>query len=459
MKKQLLWVLCVVFVIGALILFWSVNLITEQAEQSMSYISKSDQQTLISYGRKAETLYQAGQEKILERWLQELRIKEDTWAAVVESSIEVKAGSDLPLHYTQGFSLGRSVEWKIHLYFKANPTMDIPFADGKTHFLIQLPARMRPGNLYPYAQIVLQVGLPLILLSALAIFVYGYLMSPLRQLQRATRAFSQGELDARTQASSGFIGWRNDEITRLGVTFNDMASRTARLIRQQRELLSDLSHELRTPLARLGLALTYMEQGACDEKTLRRIRWELQGMEALVEDSLTLGWLTNEEPSLRDESVELDALLDVICQDAGFEYPGRIIELRSEAEHVLHFSNQRALSQAFENLVRNALKHTSPKSRVEIVIIDRGESVQVDVQDEGNGVPTELLDAIFRPFFQVSQSRSQPAEQEQKGYGLGLAIAKRQIQAVGGQLVARNRYDAEGVCIGLIMTATLPKFC
>ncbi|WP_368506711.1 HAMP domain-containing protein, partial [Staphylococcus pasteuri_A] len=89
---------------------------------------------------------------------------------------------------------------------------------------------MRPGNLYPYAQIVLQVGLPLILLSALAICGYGYLRSPLRQLHRATRAFSQGELDARTQASSGFIGWRNDEITRLGVTFNDMASRTARLI-------------------------------------------------------------------------------------------------------------------------------------------------------------------------------------------------------------------------------------
>jgi two-component system sensor histidine kinase PfeS len=456
-KKQLLWMLCTVFVVGALLLFWCINVITYQTEQAMSFISDENQARLSEYGKRAEQLYVSGDTDALTAWLKELEQTEETWAAVVSSVPTLEAGSSMSPVFLDGHRLGRNIEWKIHLYFKENPIMDLPFADGKTHFLIQLPARMRPGNWYPYAQIVLQVGIPLVLLSVLAVFMYGYLMSPLKQLQRATRAFSQGELDARTRPYAGFIGRRNDEITELGATFNEMAAKTERLICHQRELLSDLSHELRTPLARMSLALTYLEQDKGDAATLARLRWEVQGMGELVEDTLTLAWLDNEQPSLRMEEVELDTLLEVIAQDAAFEYPDRHIKTDLISECHIRNSNQHALSHAFENLIRNALKHTPEQSGVTINMFQTQTSVMVDVEDEGPGVPEHLLGAIFRPFYQVDEARSDQAEHETKGYGLGLALAKRQIDAVGGTIQAHNRCGVQGCRQGLVMRVELPK--
>ena len=454
MKQQLFWKICAVLVVGVLLLFWCINLITHQTEQAMSFISLENQQVLKGYGDTAEQLYTRGQTEALEQWLLHIQQTEQTWAALISSEPVLEAGEAISPEFSESHRLGRNIEWKIHLYFEENPIMDIPFADGKTHFLIKLPARMRPGVWYPYAEIALQVGIPLLLLSALALLSYGYLMSPLKRLQRATRAFSQGELDARTEPDSGFIGRRNDEITELGETFNDMAARTSSLIRYQREMLSDLSHELRTPLARMGLALTYMERG--DTAQLTRLRHDLNSMGELVEATLTLAWFDTERPNLQHEQVDLAALLEVIVQDAQFEYPDRKVRYTIPNECWLSRSDQRALSHALENIIRNALKHTPADSQVSVVLQDESKEAKLIISDQGPGIPADLHEAIFRPFFQVDSARTEPTDRPKKGFGLGLALAKRQIEAVGGTITLCNRKQ-DGLVKGLDMVVTLPK--
>jgi len=194
-------------------------------------------------------------------------------------------------YFVENFALGRDVSWKIHLYFAQNPIMDITFADGHTHFLIRLPQRMRPGGYWTYTSLLLQIALPMLLLAILSVVIYRHVMSPLRQLETATKQFSEGDYQVRVRDD---LGKRNDEIAALASTFDSMAERIGTQIQTQRHLTSDLSHELRTPLTRVELALSIAEQSSPDDESLQRIRHECQQMRELVEDALTLAWLENE---------------------------------------------------------------------------------------------------------------------------------------------------------------------
>ena len=245
MKRRLLWKLSAIIVAGTVLLFWLIHILVNKTEQHMSFIDEAHQQTLHHYAAKAEQLYLNGDKAGLKDWLQTLRDKEDTWVAVVQPEIQTIAGSVLSEDFKQRFRLGRSIDWKIHLYFKTNPVMDLIFADGRTHFLITLPQRMRPGTYWLETNLLLQIALPMLLMAMISIIIYRHVMSPLRQLERATQQFSQGNFDVRLRNS---LGARNDEITALAETFDGMAERIGNLIQSQRHLTSDLSHELRTPL-------------------------------------------------------------------------------------------------------------------------------------------------------------------------------------------------------------------
>lgn len=470
MKVGLFWRLCWIIAGGTVLLFWVVDVLTNQAELQMSFIDKKYQQEMVDYAHEAERLYLEGDEVKLAAYLKEIRDREETWAAVLESEITPVAESYLSKEFHRGFALGRSVEWKIHLYFKENPIMEVPIVDDNTHFVIQLPQRMRPGGMLPYTYHALQIVLPFALLCCLALVLYRHIMTPLKRLEKATRQFSQGNLNVRVRA---FLGSRDDELTALAETFDQMAERTGNLIMTQRQLLGDLSHELRTPLARIDMAVDCIEQGLPQQQALARLRHESSNMRELVEDALTLAWLNTETPVLNTDSFDLVELIQVICDDARFEYPDRqlITELPEEAP--VSGSSQRALGQALENIIRNGLKHTLVKTELKVGLTATTDHYTIEVRDQGDGVPEGCLTDIFKPFFQLDQSRTndvldkdgtqlddvssenhnefekedsdQNKLKKRGGFGLGLALAQRQIAAVGGSIRAENyRYYIQG---------------
>lgn len=460
-KNRLLWKLCGIIAVGTVLLFGVIDYLTRQAEWRMSFIAKHHQQQLLAYAEEAEKIYRTQDETALAEWLQALQAKEDTWAAIVVSEVNPLAGGKLSPQFVDGFRLGRDVQWKIHLYFKDNPIMDLPFADKHTHFLIQLPQRMRPGDYFAYTRLLLQIALPLALLSLLSLIVYRHLMTPLKKLEAATKAFSQGHFQVRVKKR---LGDREDELAALAGTFDQMAERTGELIVSQRQLLSDLSHELRTPLARLDMAIDVFAQQQNPEQALARLRYESKSMAELVENALTLAWLTNEKPQLNKDNFDLVELIHVICEDARFEYPKHTLLSDLPDKALLYGSSQRALGQALENIVRNALSHSGKAGEVLVRLKATEKNFVLTVKDQGPGVPEALLNHIFRPFFQVSQARSanhgvktSAASNKKSGFGLGLALAQRQLEAVGGAIRAANHYqDSTGIIAGLEMTITLP---
>ncbi|KRW68657.1 histidine kinase sensor domain-containing protein [Stutzerimonas stutzeri] len=441
MNRRLFWKLCMGVALGSVALFWVIARLSGQAQEQMSFIDAEHQHTLRQYAQQAEALYQLGDAQALQDWLRSLQQQEQTWAAIVEPHLHALAGSELSERFLSEFSLGRDPSWKIHLYFQDNPIMDVPFADGQRRFLIQLPQRMRPGHYWYPARLLLELVLPLVLLVIGCLLLYRHLMQPLNRLEQATRRFSEGDYDARAGV---LLGSRRDELAGLAETFDAMAERIGGLIIDQRQRLAEMSHELRTPLARIEMAVSLAEQGADSATLLPRIRQDCSAMRCLVEDSLTLSWLETERPRLRDETLDLIDLLDSILDDARFEFPDRHIDTQLPTEAELVGSCHRALGQAIENIVRNALDHTPPGASVRIQLRTEPQAYRLEIIDQGPGVPEEWLERIFLPFERLSEDRA--------GYGLGLALAQRQVSAIGGRLSARN--DEEG---GLCMGIWLPR--
>ncbi|MCD1645944.1 sensor histidine kinase [Marinobacter adhaerens] len=444
MNHRLLWKLCGTLALGTLVLFWTISFLGAETEQKMSFIAEQHQQTIKAWGRTAERLYQSGDEQALARWLEELQARENTWAAVVRSDIQPLAESRLTDRFREGFRLGRSVEWKIHLYFVENPIMEVTFADPALHFLVLLPERMRPGTYLPEIKLMLKLALPLAVLVIMCLVIYRHLMTPLRQLEFATRQFTDGNLGVRVRA---MLGNRNDELAALAETFDRMAERTGTLILTQRRLIADLSHELRTPLARIEMALSCAQEGIDTQHLLPRIQRECGTMRNLVEDTLTLAWLENEKPSLSEETLDLIDLLDSILDDARYEYPDHTIDAELPDGAELAGSSHRALAQAIENVIRNACNYTPAGGTVRISLRASERGYRLEVADQGPGVPLEQLDLIFKPFFRSAKAR----DHLPTGYGLGLALARRQVEATGGWIRAENLSSG-----GLLMRIWLP---
>ncbi|WP_444913058.1 histidine kinase sensor domain-containing protein [Microbulbifer sp. PAAF003] len=445
MNRKLFWKLCLLITAGIVSLFYLINSLTIRTEEQMSMLEASHREELKEWGKEAEARFLSGNEGELEQWLKELQEKENTWATVTQYELIHVAGATGNEHRYIGYNLGRDVDWKVHLYFEENPVMEIPFATEQTSLLVLLPDRMRPGSYWKTTRLLLQILLPMGILALVSVMLYRHIMHPLRKLEQATREFSRGNFDVRVHRQ---LGNRDDEISELAKTFDQMATRIGEQIVNQRQLIADLSHELRTPLTRLDIAIEGAGASHADDKNIQRIQRESAHIRRLVDDTLTLAWLDNEQPSIGIEDLDLVDLIDVIVEDARFEFPDRTICTHLPDSAEIRQSNHKAVGQALENILRNAMRYT-PKGQAVHVLLEGNTKNKfvIDIEDSGPGVPEALLDSIFKPFFRADQSRTSKS----KNFGLGLALARRQLHSVGGTIEASNRSVG-----GLCMRVTLP---
>lgn len=277
-----------------------------------------------------------------------------------------------------------------------------------------------------------------------------YLARPIRNLRWAFNAVAHGRLETRVAPR---MGSRRDEVADLGRDFDAMAQQLQQLVASQRRLLHDVSHELRSPLARLQAAIGLARQDPRKlEASLERVEREAVRLDGLVGEILTLARLEAGNGGPPEEEVDLMELVAAIAEDAGFEAAanGRALRLDGEGEgEVVAQVQAELIHRAVENIVRNAVKYTASGTTVEVSAGRRGSTFGVTVADRGPGVAEADLEAIFEPFYRSPSAER--AGQGTPGFGLGLAIARRAVEAHGGRLVARNREGG-----GLVMELSLP---
>ncbi|MBB3211956.1 two-component system OmpR family sensor kinase [Herbaspirillum sp. Sphag1AN] len=279
-----------------------------------------------------------------------------------------------------------------------------------------------------------------------AMLLAWYFSQPIRKLKLAFASAASGNLNARLAVQ---MGKRNDELADLGRDFDLMTEQLQTLVESQRRLLHDVSHELRSPIARMQAAIGLVRvQPDKLPATIERIEREGVRMDKLVGDLLYLSRLEAGFTGTMDEHIRMEDLLQEIINDAQFEAQNCARYLESDIHNDAMIQGRaELLHSAIENVVRNAIKQTP--SETTVTIIARVESdhqrLLITVSDRGPGVPEHELLAIFDPFF-----RSSRTQQTSNGYGLGLTIARRIIEAHGGTITASNRAD-QGLCVSIAL--------
>lgn len=331
------------------------------------------------------------------------------------------------------------------------PQREVVAPSGKRYHVISLGRRdLKPLN--PHKQL---HGIPTMTLlltgivSLLLCFLLArYLSRPIKKLSNASKTFARGELNTRVAPA---MGKRRDEIADLASDFDQMATQLQSLIGGQQQLLRDISHELRSPLARLQMAVGLARKRNENNDTsselssneLDRIERDVQRLEQLVSQVLTLSRLETNISDTRTDLVDITTLMATIVDDVRFEADTHQRQLQFEAtiEPSL-MADGELLRQAFENIIRNAIKYTDVDTTVTVIMSRWQQGFAIEVCDHGPGVPQAMLAALFEPFVRTSDAR----ERDSGGHGLGLAIAKRAIEYHGGTVTARNR-DSGGLCI------------
>jgi len=302
------------------------------------------------------------------------------------------------------------------------------------HYLFFIPAERDASSRRPPPSPAIPISVGLVASLGFSALLAWYLAKPIRHLRGAFDAVAAGKLDTRI---GPHMGRRRDEIADLGRDFDRMAGQLQILLGSQQRLLHDVSHELRSPLARLQAAIGLArQQPEKRETSLDRIERESGRLDELVGELLTLSRLEAGMSGVVDEEIDLVELVASIADDARFEAEanGRQVRFSGEGEAVVKVRAE-LLHRAFENVIRNAVKYTRENTTVEVKIERRAapDRLIVTVADWGPGVPESDLQAVFVPFFRSG------AGVKAAGFGLGLAIARRAIEAHGGSIRALNR--------------------
>ncbi|MGD8352857.1 MAG: ATP-binding protein [Pseudomonadota bacterium] len=309
-----------------------------------------------------------------------------------------------------------------------------------------LPPPLQPHILWQ------RLAVAFVLSGLLAWLLARSLSLPIARLKMSTRRLAEGDLEIRAPAS---VTRRKDELGDLAQEFDIMASRTQELVLSRDRMVRDISHELRSPLARLGVALELADRKAPDDvrPSLDRIQKEVDRLNELIGQLLTLSSMEGNPDHGTEELFEVEPLIREIVRDAAFEAAERGCKVAvTGMEDITLTGNMEMIRRAVENVLRNAVLHTSDGTTVDVWVEDekRGNErwAVIRVRDRGPGVSAEHLEKIFQPFYRVAEAR----ERQTGGAGIGLAIALRAVQAHGGTVTASNAPGG-----GLLVEISLPE--
>lgn len=281
--------------------------------------------------------------------------------------------------------------------------------------------RDRIGVQPPFALfIVLSVGTIVLLLTA--VLLTRRITRPLEDLSRAAKHIGKGEWPEPLSLHGPA------ELASLANSFNQMSQQIQQLIANRTTMLAGISHDLRTPLARIRLAIAMLPQDIAPDLH-HSIERDINDMNILIGQFLEVSRGLDEQQT---ESINMHVAFSELAERA--RQVGTEVEMQGNDDCTLEL-NRTALCRIITNLLENAQRYGSGKP-VTIAYHCRDKELRVSIADRGPGIPAEMLNAVFEPFFRLEQSRNL----QTGGSGLGLAIAKQLAESNGWQLYLEPRH-------------------
>lgn len=263
-------------------------------------------------------------------------------------------------------------------------------------------------------------------------FISGHALRPIREFSDKIE-----EVQAQNLSDSRIEENNVKELNQLGISYNKMLERLSEAFEIQRQFTANAAHELRTPLALMQVQLDLYNSASHpgnDADTLQTIKMVTEQNDKLNRMVKTLLDMSELQTVGRDDKIILDAIVEEVLADLEPLAVEKNIKLIGKCEDATMIGSDILIYRLVYNLVENAIKYNHPLGQVTVTAYQRNKHVYLSVEDTGSGIPKELRERVFEPFFRVDKSRSR----ELGGVGLGLAFVHEIVRVHDGSICIKS---------------------
>lgn len=263
-------------------------------------------------------------------------------------------------------------------------------------------------------------------------FISGHALRPIREFSDKIE-----EVQAQNLSDSRIEENNVKELNQLGISYNKMLERLSDAFEIQRQFTANAAHELRTPLALMQVQLDLYNSASHpgnDADTLQTIKMVTEQNDKLNRMVKTLLDMSELQTVGRDDKIILDAIVEEVLADLEPLAMEKNIKLIGKCEDATMIGSDILIYRLVYNLVENAIKYNHPLGQVTVTAYQRNKHVYLSVEDTGSGIPKELRERVFEPFFRVDKSRSR----ELGGVGLGLAFVREIVRVHDGSICIKS---------------------
>lgn len=263
-------------------------------------------------------------------------------------------------------------------------------------------------------------------------FISGHALRPIKEFSDKIE-----EVQAQNLSDSRIEENNVKELNKLGISYNNMLERLSDAFEIQRQFTANAAHELRTPLALMQVQLDLYNSASHpgnDADTLQTIKMVTEQNDKLNRMVKTLLDMSELQSVGRDDKIILDAIVEEVLADLEPLAVEKNIKLIGKCEDATMIGSDILIYRLVYNLVENAIKYNHPLGQVTVTAYQRNKHVYLSVEDTGSGIPKELRERVFEPFFRVDKSRSR----ELGGVGLGLALVREIVRVHDGSICIKS---------------------
>ena len=268
--------------------------------------------------------------------------------------------------------------------------------------------------------------------GAVTYFISGHALRPIREFSDKIE-----EVQAQNLSDSRIEENNVKELNQLSISYNKMLERLSEAFEIQRQFTANAAHELRTPLALMQVQLDLYNSASHpgnDADTLQTIKMVTEQNDKLNKMVKTLLDMSELQTVGRDDKIILDAIVEEVLADLEPLAVEKNIKLIGKCEDATMIGSDILIYRLVYNLVENAIKYNHPLGQVTVTAYQRNKHVYLSVEDTGSGIPKELRERVFEPFFRVDKSRSR----ELGGVGLGLAFVREIVRVHDGSICIKS---------------------
>lgn len=272
--------------------------------------------------------------------------------------------------------------------------------------------------------------------GVITFFISGHALKPLCDFSKKIE-----EVQAQNLSDSRIEENKFSELNQLSISYNKMLERLSEAFKLQRQFTANAAHELRTPLAVMQLQIDlynsskHPDNDTSAQQTISMITEQTERLSKMVRTLLDMSEL---QTIARDEEIAIAALVEEVLADLEPLAQEKGINLIEKCDNVLLMGSDILIYRLVYNLVENAIKYNFSDGTVTVTATQQNSQLHLTVEDTGNGIPEELKERIFEPFFRLDKSRSR----ELGGVGLGLALVREIVRVHNGSILVKNNANS-----------------